>query len=52
MLVYVGLDVSVDKGGMSARASCVEFAEMLVDETMVSELILWRVFLGTEGNRS
>ena len=51
MLVYVGLDVSVDKGGMSARA-CVNFAEMLVDETPVSELMVRRVFWGTEGNKS
>ena len=51
MLVYEGLFVSVDKGGMSARA-CGNFAEMLVDETVVSELMLRRVFHGTEGNRS
>ena len=51
MLVYEGLAVSVDICGMSARA-CVNFAEMLVDETVVSELMLRRVFRGTEGNRS
>ena len=51
MLVNEGLAVSVDRAGMSARA-CVNFAERLVDETMVSELMLRRVFRGTEGNRS
>ena len=51
MLVYDGLAVSVDIYRMSARA-CVNFAEMLVDETVVSELMLRRVFRGTEGNRS
>ena len=47
MLVNEGLAVSVDRAGMSARA-CVNFAERLVDETMVSELMVRRVFHGTE----
>ena len=49
--MYEGLSVSVDKGGMSARA-CGNFAAMLVDETVASELMLRRAFRVTEGNRS
>ena len=42
----------MDRAGMSARA-CGNFAEMLVDETMVLELEVRRVFRGTEQeNRS
>ena len=38
----------MDRAGLSARACGNLFAEMLVDETMVSELVVRRVFHGTE----
>ena len=50
--MYEGLSVSVDdKGGMLARV-CGNFAAMLVDETVVSVLMLRRALRVTEGNRS
>ena len=52
MLVKVGFLVSVDKAGrMSARAYW-NFAEMLVDETVLSVLMVRRLFRKKEENRS
>ena len=50
MLVKVGFLVSVDKAGMSARAYW-NFAEMLVDETVLSVLMVRRLFRVSEEKR-